>query len=133
MTAYNLVKESSIHYKEMMHGEGYRESLIDPILLITDKKNYYSAKDSNNSIFKNLCDIVCKMKELYNSGEDNYHSFGNFLRELEDAGFDINNLDAQNVTESSKLHDQIELIRMLMCFKYAPLHSFSVPEQNVHQ
>jgi hypothetical protein len=121
MIIYNIVKKSSIHYKELMCGEAYRENLIDPILLITDTEKYYGAKKSNDLIYKNLCDIVFRMKELYNTGEDKYHAFGNYLREVEDAGFDINAMKAQNTTGNAKLHDQIELIRMLMCFKYMPV------------
>ena len=115
---YNLVNQSIVYYKNIMQGEGYRERLADALLLITDTKKYYEAKENKDSVYRNLCDIVYRMKELYSTGEDKYHHFSNFLREVEDAGYDINAMEAQNVTESTKLNDQIELIMMLMCFRY---------------
>lgn len=105
MTVYNMVKESSINYKYLMQGEGYRESLIDPILLLTDVEKYYEAKINETSTYKNLCDIIYRMKKLYYRGEDKYHAFGNFLREADDAGFNINEMKPQNITENAKLND----------------------------
>ena len=119
---YNVVKRSSIHYKNIMQGEGYRESLIEPFILLTDTEIYYEAKRKNEKTYKNLCDIICRMKELHYTGEDKYHAFANYLREVEDAGFDINDMEFQNITESIRLDDQIELMRMLMCFKYCSSH-----------
>jgi len=118
---YNMVKRSIVFYESIMSETGYRHNLIDPFLLITDTKLYYNAKNRNSLSYKNLCDIVYKMKELYNTGEDKYHAFANFLREVEDEGFDLDNMVLQNITDSSKLEDQIELMRMLICFKYCPV------------
>ena len=117
---YNVVRESSLYYKQIMDGEGYRESLISPFILITDLEKYHEAKKNNQIAYGSLCDIICRMKELYDTGDEKYHGFGNFLRELEDVGFDINNMKIQNVTGEEILKDQIELMRMFMCFKYYP-------------
>ncbi|MDP4182926.1 MAG: hypothetical protein Q8942_17800 [Bacillota bacterium] len=119
---YNMVKKSILFYKNIMFGTGYRDNLIDPFMLITDIKKYYVAKNESALSYRNLCDVVYKMRELYNTGEDKYHAFGNFLREVEDAGFDLDTIMPQNVTEDSKLEDQMELIRMLLCFKYCPVN-----------
>ena len=117
---YKLVKESSMFYKHLMKEDAYRGSLVEPFLLLEDVEKFYEAKEKHSTQYKNLCDIITKMKALYDSGDGRYHSFANFLREAEDEGFDIEAMDKINVTEKERLNDQIELIRMFMSFKYCP-------------
>lgn len=117
---YNLVKESALFYRRLQNGQGYRESLVEPLLLLTDNSVFNSARENNEPVYQNLCDIIVEMERLYKTGDNKYHAFGNFLRELECAGFDISSMKKHNIISESMLHDQIELIRMFMCFKYYP-------------
>lgn len=120
---YRLVKESSIYYKSLMSEDSYRKSLVEPLILLIDIDKFNKAKESQNTEFINLCELISKMKKLHASGDERFHNFANFLREVEDEGFDIGTMDCADVPESEKLKDQIELIRMFMSFKYCPHYS----------
>jgi len=115
---YNLVIESSIFFKELIKEDLYRRGLVEPILLLKDTRIFLEAKENRSTTYENLCEIISQMKNLYNSGDENYHPFANFLREVEDEGFEIDAMNRMNITEENKLKDQIELIRMFMSFKY---------------
>ena len=58
---YNLVKESTLYYKQIQKGQGYREELVEPFYLLTDIEIFNKAKENNDSAYKNLCDIILKM------------------------------------------------------------------------
>ena len=120
MIVYNLVKESTLFYKSKQKEKDYRASLIEPFMLITDINIFEKAKKDNDIIYQQLCSLLIKMKELYQTGQVKYHPFNNFLRELESAGFEINYNEKYNVHSKDKLYDQIELMRMFMCFRYLP-------------
>ena len=117
---YELVRRSSKHYKEIMKGAGYRESLVDPILLLSDLHMFNMAKENADDDFMNLCVLIHRIKELYDSGDERYHAFGNYLREVEDTGFDIKDMLMIQAPDLMKLEDQVELIRMFMSFRYCP-------------
>ncbi len=124
---YNMVKESSMSYQRLMDQKDYRGKLVKPFHLLNDIEDFAKARKSDDSTYKNLCDLICEMKKLYKTGDVKYHPFDNFLREVEDAGFDINNIKASNTTDSSVLRDQIELMRMFMSFKYLIITKPEVP------
>ncbi len=56
---YNMVKSSIIFYKKIMTGTGYRDSLIDPFILLTDVEIYYDEKNRNTLSFGNLSFKYC--------------------------------------------------------------------------
>ena len=117
---YNLVVESSLFYKDLMKDDFYRKSLVEPILLLKDVGTFVEAKENHSTTYENLCEIITQMKDLYNSGNENYHAFANFLRETEDEGIEVEAMDKIKKNEEEKIKDQIELIRMFMTFKYCP-------------
>jgi len=114
---YNLVRESIINYKTSMGGAGYRENIVRSLLLLNDVDSFKKAKRKRTAGYVTLCNLLSKARELYNTGMDRYHPFGNLLREIEDAGFDID-YEIPEQTEESVLNDQIELIRLFMSYKY---------------
>lgn len=117
---YDLVRKSSLYYKEIMKDAGYRENLVDPILLVSDLSLFNKAKKNCDADYLNLYSLIRLMKELYNSGDERYHAFGNYLREAENIGFIINDISLQQKSDIMRLNDQVELMRMFMSFKYCP-------------
>jgi hypothetical protein len=65
---YSLVKSSCIYYKKIMGSEEYRGNLADPILLLGDVNEFNKARNDNSPVYNNLCTLIFKIKELYESG-----------------------------------------------------------------
>ncbi len=70
---YNLLRESTLYYASKQKERGYRESLIEPFILIANINICKQAKKDNDIRYQQLCDLLIKMKELYETGNVKYH------------------------------------------------------------
>lgn len=115
---YRVVRASTLYYENFMRQSKARYELIKPFMLLVDSASFRDSQKSGSMDYLNLCDIICRMRELYSSGEPLYHHFGMLLEELQVLGFDVNRMRISGTTEESKLKDQMDLLLQFLAFRY---------------
>ena len=115
---YRVVRASILYYDNNMKNAGIRYELIRPFLLLTNTKKFREDKKKGTKEYKNLCDIIVQMRELYASGDAIYHHFGMLLQELEILGFHIKHIKEKGATPKDILKDQIDLLLQFLAYRY---------------
>lgn len=115
---YRVVRASILYYYNNMKGAGSRYELIKPYILLINTKQFREAQLKETREYKNLCDIIAKMKHLYDTREAIYHHFGMLLQELEILGFSIKNIKEYGTTPPDVLKDQIDLLLQFLAYRY---------------
>lgn len=115
---YRVVRASILAYENLMNYGSARYNIILPYMLLTSLDKYNQAKQAISPEYLNLCDIISEMRSLYETENSQYHHFDMLLKELQILGFDIDRMNAANVTGSDKLADQISLLLQFLAFRY---------------
>lgn len=115
---YRVIRASILYFENFMKSSKARYSLIEPFMLLTDSKKFKGSKERMMSDYLNLCDIISRMRVLYSTGGTQYHHFDMLLKELQVLGFDVNNMEAANITDEDKLKEQIDLLLQFLAFRY---------------
>jgi hypothetical protein len=116
---YRVIRAGILYFENSMRGCKGRYDLIKPLMLLVDTSKFKEAKNNNLDIYKNLCDIIGKIRDLYLTGEDRYHHFGMLLEELFILGFDVKDMKRENTTSESVLKDEVDLLIQFLSFKYS--------------
>ncbi len=115
---YRVVMASTLYYENFMRQSKTRYGLIRPFMLLVDSARFRDSQKSVSADYLNLCDIIGRMRELYQSGESIYHHFGMLLEELQILGFAVRDMSATGTTEAGRLKDQIDLLLQFLAFRY---------------
>ena len=115
---YRVVRASVLYYEEYMRQSKARYNLIKPFMLLVSSQKFKEEKKALTKAYLNLCDIVSKMRSLYNTGKSQYHHFDMLLKELQVLGFNVDEMEAAHITNAEKLDEQISLLLQFLAFRY---------------
>lgn len=119
-TMYRVLKASTLYFDKYMRDSNGRHKLNEPFMLLTSTDKFRQAKKQRSKEYLNLCDIIAKMRECFNTGEAKYHHFDMLIKELQIIGFDIDDsyTSTAGVTHPEKLKEQINLLLQYLSFRY---------------
>lgn len=115
---YRVFRASTLYYEHHMRGAKGRYELVKPFMLLTDTADFRRAKRTRSEEYLNLCDIIVRMKELYQTGEEKYHHFQMLLQEFQILGFDLHDTLPKKITDEDRLKAQIDLLLQFLSFRY---------------
>lgn len=118
VSLYRVVRASILYFEDNMKESRARYDLIKPFMLLVDSSKFKEAKEKKTEDYRNICDILKKMNDLYVTGEAKYHHFNMLLSELKVLGFDINYTEVFNTTCDDRLNAQISLLQQFLAFRY---------------
>jgi hypothetical protein len=117
---YRVFRASTLYYEKNMRGVRGRYDLIKPYVLLTDTSLFNASKNSNSYEYIELIAIIKKMKELLDTGKDEYHHFDMLLKEFEILGFKIDSLNhyRNKKIDEERTKEQISLLLQFLSFRY---------------
>jgi hypothetical protein len=115
---YRIVRASILYYDAYMKGAGTRHVLVKPYTLWIHRERFIAEKAQKTEAYANLCDIVDRMKRMYETGKPQFHHFGMLLEELQVLGFETQSMEPLHVTDPDKLREQLDLLLQFLASRY---------------
>ena len=108
---YRIFCESYENYVKSFDEENYRLIISKPLELIADIDKYKEEEKKQSNIYKNLCDLICYMKENI----ERFPKLKAFLWTLSSRNI---NGKKYNVAKEEDLEEQTKLINSILKLAY---------------